>query len=790
MSIAHPLSSRVQRDIIRFRRTAGLFALLVFITGPRSSAAEASKAAPAGTPAALKEGNMMEAPALSAEEQLKRFKVPDGFIIELVASEVDGAAKPTAITFDAAGRLWCTTATAYPRDLSPEVWGQPGPDRILVMEVVNASRKVTPRVFADRMMMPMGVLPERNYAYVAEGPEIVRLEDTDGDGRADKRKVLLHGFGVQDTHTLPHQIVPLPGGRLGFAQGLLNDGVVFDAEGRAYPFPRTLMASMTRQGTELRIHSAGLNNIWGRDQDALGRTFIHEANDFGYSVIPFEADSSYPSFIDAKIHPDAPMHPPTAEGLELGGTGFCGLAILDDRSGSFPAPWHGNIFVANPITGKVHAVAGTENAMGVWQFTRNGDLVTCDDPMFRPVAIMFGPDGCLYIADWYNRIISHNEVARDHPGRDKQHGRIWRVRHQAQPRAIVRDYDKASREDLLTGLKSERRWDMRAAWQQITLRQDKSLLPMLIKLATDAAAPMAVRIHAFWSLEALGHFEPKLWQQFLASPDYNLRREAVRALSSLRIAPAVADPLLRALAEERTWTVRYEALRYLRLASADLPAWTKGWRAEPATRTEVKGWKGPYLALDGSYQRAFQEFLFRLVETKTQLPQGMESRWNSVLPRDTPPLERATVEKRVAEVKAHLAKADAKKGRGLVEGLCLTCHSLEQKGIGFAPPLDGSGNRDAEALITAIVHADAAIENVFRLFRITTKDGETVEGFKQSEIRNRVSLRFMGGGERSVAFPQIATAGYIENRSVMPDFGATLPPADIAHIVAYLATQK
>ena len=417
-----------------------------------------------------------------------------------MASEADGAAKPTAIVFDAAGRLWCTTATAYPRDLSPEVWAQPGPDRILVMDVINVAGKSAPRVFADHMVMPMGVWPEKNYAFVAQGSEIVLMDDTDGDGRADKRKVLFHGFGVQDTHTLPHQIVPLPGGRLGFAQGLLNDGVVFDAEGRAYPFPRTLMASMTRQGTDLRIHSAGLNNIWGRDQDALARTFIHEANDFGYSVIPFEEDSSYPSFIDAKLHPDTPMHPPTAEGLELGGTGFCGLAVGDDRKGSFPAPWLGNFFVANPISGKVHAVTGAENAMGVWQFNRNGDLVTCDDPMFRPVAITFGPDGCLYIADWYNRIISHNEVARDHPGRDKEHGRIWRVRHDSQPRAMVRDYGKASGDDLLAGLKSERRWDMRTAWQQIALRQDKALLPALLALAGDDAVPASVRIHALWSV--------------------------------------------------------------------------------------------------------------------------------------------------------------------------------------------------------------------------------------------------------------------------------------------------
>jgi putative membrane-bound dehydrogenase-like protein len=741
-------------------------------------------------PAPLKEGNVTDAQALSADEQQKRFVLPEGFTIELVASEADGVAKPTSIVFDDAGRLWCTTATAYPRDLSPAVWREPGPDRIVVIETPHEGTRSRCRIFADRLVMPMSVLPEGNGAFVAQGSEIVRLDDTDGDGRSDQRKVLLHGFGVQDTHTLPHQIVHLPGGRLGFSQGLLNDGVVFDADGRAHPFPRTLVASMTKQGTDLRIHSAGLNNIWGWDQDSLGRIFIHEANDFGYSMIPFEEDSSYPSFIEAKLHPDTPMHPPTAEGLELGGTGFCGLAICDDRDGSFPAPWHGNFFVANPILGRVHAVTGTENSSGVWRFSKNGEFLSCADPMFRPVAMVFGPDGCLYIADWYNRIISHNEVPRDHPGRDKDHGRIWRVRHISQTAPRVQDYGKALVPDLLAGLESGRRWAMRAAWQQIALRKDKAVLPVLIKLVTNDAAPMPVRIHTFWSLESLGHFEPGLWTQLLSSPDYNLRREAVRALTSLRVSPTVADPLLRRLANEPRWTVRYEVLRYLRRASASVPNWTNSWRGGPAPTTEVKGWKGPYLALDGSYQRAFQDFLFRLVETKTQLPQGMESKWNSVLARDTPALSPAEVEKRIAAVKSHLPKASAAKGRILAEAMCLTCHSLDQKGVGFAPPLDGSGNRDPEALITAIVAPDAAIENVFRLFRITTKTGETIEGFKQSEIRNRVSLLFMGGGEQGVPFPQIESAGYIEGRSVMPDLAAGMAPGDVADVVAFLATQK
>src|SRR5688500_18479809 len=189
------------------RRMARVFVLLTCAICIEAIAARVG----AGTadPAALKEGNVMDARPVSADEQRKRFVLPEGFVIELVASEVDGVAKPTSMAFDDAGRLWCTTATAYSRDLNPAVWREPGPDRILVMDALHKGTKIRPRVFADQMVMPMSVLPQGNGAFVAQGSEIFRLDDTDGDGRADQRKVLLRGFGVQDTHTLPHQIVHL-----------------------------------------------------------------------------------------------------------------------------------------------------------------------------------------------------------------------------------------------------------------------------------------------------------------------------------------------------------------------------------------------------------------------------------------------------------------------------------------------------------------------------------------------------------------------------------------------------
>ena len=175
-----------------------------------------------------------------------------------------------------------------------------------------------------------------------------------------------------------------------------------------------------------------MNNIWCWPVTREGRTFIHEANDFGYSHIVFEQDSSYPSFVRGKRYKDSPLYPPAAQGLNLGGTGFSGLVIAEDTERGFPAPWQGKHFVINPITGSINTVATTKDEKGVFHFKKEQDLLTSGDKMFRPVAAAFGPDGCLYVIDWYNRIISHNEVPVDHPSRDRVSGRIWRIRHQSQ----------------------------------------------------------------------------------------------------------------------------------------------------------------------------------------------------------------------------------------------------------------------------------------------------------------------------------------------------------------------
>ena len=150
----------------------------------------------------------------------------------------------------------------------------------------------------------------------------------------------------------------------------------------------------------------------------------------------------------------------------------------------------------------------------------------------------FGPDGCLYIADWYNKIISHNELPRSHPERDKSHGRIWRIRHKSQQPGKIPNLYQVATEDLATHLKAPTLWEKRAAWHQITDRGATELSGRLINLTKDEKVDVVTRIHALWSLEGIRHYDSDLMRLLLNAPEDDLRREAIRSLSGFDIEPA------------------------------------------------------------------------------------------------------------------------------------------------------------------------------------------------------------------------------------------------------------
>ncbi|MEI9897387.1 MAG: PVC-type heme-binding CxxCH protein [Chthoniobacter sp.] len=509
-------------------------------------------------------------------------KVPEGFEVQLVASEdvANGIGKFVPLAFDQKGRLWTTTALEYPVDgnenaaAADALYAGHGKDKVLVFDRDPSSPTgyaSKPRVFADGLAIALGVLPFGDGCYVHHGHNIEFLHDTDGDGRADKTDVILTGFGVQDSHLMPHQFTRAPGGWIWLAQGAFNYGKVHrpnDPPETGVQFDQCRMGKFRPDGGQFTVTSQGPCNIWGLVINGEGEAFIQEANDYGYPVMPFHEYANYPGCSDKQMKSYAPEFPGTAPDFRMGGTGLSGLA-LTDKAGPFPEPWRDVMLVANPITNRINAIKLHRDGPR-WKLEHLTDLVVSEDPWFRPVAISIGPDGCLYIVDWYNKIISHNEVPRNHPDRDKTRGRIWRIKPTGAKPFDVPDLTKATGQELIARLGGDSLTQSHLAWQALIDRKDEALLPKLRAIARDEKAAAARRLAATWALGGQGELDGQIVLSLLQSDDRNLRREAVAALGNFA-EPEAVEKLLADRRGDPDPEVRATAIRSLGRRIADAP---------------------------------------------------------------------------------------------------------------------------------------------------------------------------------------------------------------------------
>ncbi len=505
-----------------------------------------------------------------AEEQLKMFKLPAGFEIELFAKESADFGKFIMLIFDQKGRAWSSTAFEYPVDANENpaaadaLYKSKARDKVIVFDKPFEPGLHQPRTYADGLAIPEGVLPYKDGVIVQHGHDIVNLRDTTGSGKADKREVLLTGFGVQDSHLFPHQFTRAPGGWFWLAQGAFNKGTVVTTKGDQIDFPSTRMARFRPDGSFFEPTSTGPCNIWGLVLTGEGESFIQEANDYGYPVMPFHEYAWYPGCADRLAKSYQPPFPVQAQQFRMGGTGLSGLALSD--KGVWPAGYDDVMYVANPITSKINAIRMTRDGPR-YALEKLDDFVSCEDPFFRPIAMTMGPDGCLYVVDWYNKIISHNEVARNHPDRDKTSGRIWRIKPKGYVPPVQVDYTQLSSADLIARLGGKIMGDVHLAWQTLSDRALESAnTEALLAIIRDENAASPRRIQALWVLGWQKQTPVDLLPLLIKSNNRNVRREAVNAI---RFANASAKhlELLRSLKADADPEVRSAAIKALGEAS-------------------------------------------------------------------------------------------------------------------------------------------------------------------------------------------------------------------------------
>ncbi len=483
-------------------------------------------------------------------QELATFQVAAGFEVSLFASE-PMVTNPINMNWDALGRLWVATSPIYPH-LKP---GQRANDKIIVLEDTDGDGRADKRtVFADHLLVPTAVLPGDGGAYVANSSELVHLSDTDGDGRADQTRVLLSGFGTEDTHQILHAFRWGPGGQLFFNQSVLINSHVETPHGVRRLAAGGVWEYDVRAGS-LDVYARGMVNPWGFQFDRWGQSFA--------------TDGAYREGINF-VWPGAAFYwargvPRILKGLNPGQPKECGLEILSGRH--LPAPWQHRLLTADFRAHRVVSFALSESQSGYFS-QQMEDLIQSDHVAFRPVDIKMGPDGAIYICDWYNSIINHGEVDFRDPRRDHHHGRIWRVTANDRPLVENPRLHDAEVPALLEALKAPEQWTRDMARQVLKDRDPQQVRAGLAEWieTLDPAHPdfHQQRLEAIWAAQTTGTVSADYLQELLRSSDHRVRAAAVRVLSHHRTGlPHALSWLAEAVVDDHP-RVRLEAINALR----------------------------------------------------------------------------------------------------------------------------------------------------------------------------------------------------------------------------------
>ena len=529
-------------------------------------AALASSLLPLHPSPASAQRDLTEIPEPDPVAERAAFAVPDGWEVNLFAADPE-IAKPIQTNWDARGRLWVATSRVYPQ-LEP---GEVADDQIVILEDTDgdgASDKTT--IFADGLLIPTGVLPDADGkgAYVANSTELLYLKDVNGDGRADRGEpgewtVVLDGFGTEDTHHILHTLRAGPAGEIYFNQSIYIHSQIETPLG----LERLDGGGVWRYEPDvgkLEVWARGFVNPWGHRFDRWGQEFATDGAN-GEGVTYLFPGAAFPTAVGT----DDILH-----GLSPGQPKHCGLAILDDPA--IPEPWRGR-FVTNDFRGhRVNTFQIEDAPDGSGYVARQTpDLLGSDHVAFRPIDAHVGPDGAVYIADWYNPIIQHGEVDFRDPRRDKTHGRIWRLAPTGMnnaERPAGPPLVEMSTEDLLGKLASPRRWVRDMARRLLIARGAEEVGPALSQwIARLPADDVRGRLEALWLSQGARIKNDELLHGLLPVSEPRARAAATRSLgiaAESEMRAGAADPMdevrLAEMAQDPHPRVRLEAVNMLR----------------------------------------------------------------------------------------------------------------------------------------------------------------------------------------------------------------------------------
>lgn len=442
--------------------------------------------------------------------QLKNFELLPGYQVNLFAAD-PMFANPVHMHWDSRGRLWVACSWAYPQ-LKP---GEVANDKIIILEDTDddgVADKST--VFAEGLYLPTGIELANGGCYVAQSPDVFFLKDTDGDDVADVKELVFTGFGIEDSH---HSISAWrrgPGGWIYFQEGIFlhaqvetQYGVVRNFNGGVYQFnPRTLELRMFCRGTG--------GNPWGHVFDRWGQSFMVNNPRIMY-LSPSTGNSGEAVRVKPLISTEK----------QCGGDLATGTHVGEDIRGQL-------------LTGRFKS-----RTVVRYELIENGagfsakvlePLIISRHPNFRPVDVKTGPDGAIYVADWYNSIINHAQHDFRDPRRDHEHGRIWRITHKQRPLAKKPKLAGASTGALIEHLKSPEAWTRHQARKELSEQNPDKVLAALESwvesLNSDTPDYDHHLVEAMWACQNVERVSEKILKRVLAAKDGNARAAGARII--------------------------------------------------------------------------------------------------------------------------------------------------------------------------------------------------------------------------------------------------------------------
>lgn len=479
----------------------------------------------------------MPGPALTPAEALKKMKVPDGFSVELVASEPD-LVNPVAMCFDEKGRVWVTESVEYPKRAAGV-----GKDRVKVIEIGDDGKASKVTVFAEGLNIPSGIAVGHGGVWVANSPDILFYKIGEDGKAVGKPEVVVTGFGRDDTHELPNSLTWGPDGYLYGWNGVFNPSHV-KQDGKEWKFTCAIFRIHPKT-RKFELFCEGTSNPWGIAINEEGHFFasacvidhLWHLTETGYY---HRQGGPYPPFTWKIGSITRHKHQKAA---------YCGLVWFD--SDAYPEEYREKLYMGNIHGGCINGdelLRDGSTYLAKWR----PDLLTANDQWFMPVSQKVGPDGCLYILDWYDRYHCYQDANRDPKGIDRLNGRLYRVRYKDTPRAKKFDLSKETDDALIGYLRSPNVYFRDVAQRLLTERGTKEIREKLQEVVLHNKATRKEQMHALWALVSIGPLDAAFHGKLLEHRDPSFRSWGVRSAGNTgKVDGAIRDKVV-SLAKDKS----------------------------------------------------------------------------------------------------------------------------------------------------------------------------------------------------------------------------------------------